>query len=122
MLSLLERARAALSIAALAAIALALVAGVAAHRRTALLEEKVRLLERVVDVQDRWCSGLGEVNLACEESFTEIAARLGLDARWMPLVNTAMWRRATRGKSIARARRELGASRWQSDPPLGENR
>lgn len=86
--------------------------------RVSLLKERLVLLERVVEVQDRWCEGLGEVNQVCEASFLEIAQRLGLDTQWMPLVNTALWKRAAETKSVAQARRELGAARWRQHPPL----
>jgi hypothetical protein len=84
-----------------------------------LLRENTALCNRVVTVQAKWCDGLKQVNALCEQSFTDLASRLGLDTEWMPLVTTALWKRATMGMSIRKARAELGATAWQKDPPLG---
>jgi len=88
------------------------------QERVTLLQGRVNTLEQLVAIQDRWCLGLQDVNDVCEASFHEVAQRLGLDTRWEPLVNTALWRRAAKSKTIAQARRELGASAWQKHAPL----
>lgn len=84
-----------------------------------LLRENAALCKRVVTVQDEWCDGLRGVNRVCEEALVDVASRLGLDTEWMPLVTTALWKRATQGMNVRRARAELGATAWQKDPPLG---
>lgn len=96
------------------------VVAVAMTWRASLLKDRIDALERVVSIQDEWCDGLSRVNDVCEASFREVAQRLGLDDKWMPLVNTALWKRAAGEKTIAQARRQLGASRWQKDEPMGE--
>jgi len=69
-----------------------------------------RLLTRVVTIQEQWCEGLGRVNKVCEKTMADLAARLGLDTDFMPLVTTAIWNRAVPKISVTRARRKLGAS------------
>jgi hypothetical protein len=73
------------------------------------LRERNRLLGRVVAIQEDWCDGLGQVNLACESTLTEMAIRLGLAADYLPLVTTALWQRAMHNTSVRQARRTLGA-------------
>ena len=83
-----------------------------------LLRENVALYKRVVTVQEEWCQGVQGVNDLCEATIVDIGARLGLDTEWMPLVTTALWRRASGGVSIKRARAGLGAPSWQKHGPL----
>jgi hypothetical protein len=71
------------------------------------LREQVSLLKRVAEVQGRWCAGLGEVNTVCEETMVDLAARLGLDSEFMPLVTTALWRRTMPRVTVNKARHLL---------------
>lgn len=73
------------------------------------LREQAASLKQVVDVQDRWCEGLGRVNAVCEQTMVEMAQRLGLDQDYLPLVTTALWRRSMDRTSVNKARRLLGA-------------
>jgi hypothetical protein len=84
-----------------------------------LLRGHVALCNRAVAVQAEWCDGLKQVNELCEGALLDIGARLGLDTAWMPLVTTALWKRAAKGVGVSKARAVLGASAWQKDPPLG---
>lgn len=73
------------------------------------LRDQVASLKQVVQVQDRWCEGLGKVNTLCEETMVDLAMRLGLDQDFMPLVTTALWRRSMDHVPVAKARRLLAA-------------
>jgi len=73
------------------------------------LREQVASLKQLVQVQDRWCEGLGKVNTLCEETMVDLAVRLGLDQDFMPLVTTALWRRSMPHVTVNKARRLLGA-------------
>ena len=73
------------------------------------LREQVALLKSVAGLQERWCDGLGRVNTLCEETIVDLAARLGLDQDFMPLVTTALWRRSMDHMTVNKARRRLGA-------------
>lgn len=73
------------------------------------LRDQVASLKQVVQVQDRWCEGLGKVNALCESTMVDLAVRLGLDQDFMPLVTTALWRRSMDHTPVNKARRLLGA-------------
>jgi hypothetical protein len=72
------------------------------------LRGQVSALRQVTEIQDRWCTGLGEVNTVCEETLADLAGRLGLDRDFMPLVTTALWRRSMPRVTVGKARRLLG--------------
>jgi len=80
----------------------------------------VALLKSVATLQERWCDGLGKVNTLCEETVGDLANRLGLDQDFLPLVTTALWRRAMDHTTVNRARRLLAkpgvTSRVLDDP------
>ena len=86
---------------------------------TSLLRENAALCKQVVTIQETWCQGIQDVNVVCEETIVDVAGRLGLDTEWMPLVTTALWRRASGGAGIRKARETMGAPAWQREPPLG---
>ena len=83
-----------------------------------LLHENAALCRETVAVQREWCAGLQDVNAVCEATIVDVAIRLGLDTDWMPLVTTALWRRASDDLDVRKARRELGAKHWQKASPL----
>ena len=74
------------------------------------LRDQVDLLNRVAGLQERWCTGLGQVNTVCEETLVDLADRLGLDKDFLPLVTTALWRRSMGDVTVNRARRTLKAA------------
>ena len=71
--------------------------------------ERIVLLQRVDQLQLRWCSGIEQVNRLCEQQFIEMMERLGLDDQMMPLVPTVLWRKTTGNFSIDGARELMGA-------------
>lgn len=73
------------------------------------LRERVKLLDRVVTVQEQWCDGLGRVNAVCEKTLVDMAMRLGLDDELMPLVTTALWNRSMPYVPVRKALQKLGA-------------
>lgn len=79
------------------------------HIRYAALRENHDLLQRLDSLQVRWCEGVERINKVCEGQFIEIMQRLGLDREMMPLLTTALWKRATNNFSVRRARAQLGA-------------
>lgn len=89
------------------------------------LREQVASLKQVAALQHRWCEGLGQVNTVCEETLVDLAQRLGLDQDYLPLVTTALWRRAMDRTPVNKARRLLIAptvSAGMTDdpkPPIG---
>jgi len=81
------------------------------------LRERVRLLDRVVMVQEQWCDGLGKVNEVCEKTLVDMAMRLGLDDELMPLVTTALWNRSMPYVPVRKALQKLGATRKSLPDP-----
>ena len=84
------------------------------------LRDQAASLKQVVQVQERWCDGLGKVNTLCEETIVDLAVRLGLDQDFMPLVTTALWRRSMDHTTVNKARRllaELGKTPVMLDDP-----
>lgn len=73
------------------------------------LRESNDLLRRYAMLQTQWCSGVERVNRLCEEQFIEIMQRLGLDNEMMPLLTTALWKRATANFPVSKARQLMGA-------------
>jgi len=71
------------------------------------LSAHVRTLQQLVDLQSRWCDGVGKVNQVCEATLVDLGSRLGLDQDYLPLVTTALWRRTMGTVTVARARRSL---------------
>ena len=82
--------------------------GIALYSNHELRKQNV-LLTRLVDIQETWCTGLGEVNDLCEQTLADISLRLGLDRDYLPLATTAIWRRAMRPVTVTKARKQLGA-------------
>jgi len=80
-------------------------------QKNGMLQEKVQLLERLDALTAEKCEGVHRVNAVCEEALLDIGMRLGLDNDMMPLVTTALWKRATHGERISHARERLGAKR-----------
>jgi hypothetical protein len=73
------------------------------------LREQNTLLKRLDAVTLTWCEGVHRVNTVCEGAFIDVLQRLGLDNEMMPLVTTALWKRATGGYPVSKARQEWGA-------------
>jgi len=73
------------------------------------LREQNTLLKRLDAVTITWCDGIQRVNAICEGQFIEVLQRLGLDNEMMPLVTTALWKRATGGYPVSKARQVMGA-------------
>jgi hypothetical protein len=85
------------------------------------LRDRVADLEALNHLQDQWCGGVERVNYLCETQWVDMLQRLGLDSKMMPLMSTALWRRATGHFSILKARKVLGGDSREIDKFLEPN-
>ena len=83
---------------------------VAQHLYYGSIRERADLLEQLAVLQNRWCEGVERINHVCEEQFVEVMQQLGLDNKLMPLMTTALWKRATGNFRVSQARRRFGAA------------
>ena len=78
---------------------------------------RIETLMELVQIQKELNQGLGEVNQVCEVTLMDLSSRLGLDNAWLPLVNTALYRRAAPGYTIEAARKILDPKAPKSKVP-----